>query len=397
MRSLRFRYRAAAADGTRCDGQLQADTAQGAAAELVARGLYVLSVRPVNLLSHYGKRVPVREQMLGLKALASLLRSRMPVARVIRLLPEVAPRSWEGTCAELSTRLREGAALSTSLEQCQTTLSPSAIALIKAGEAVGSLEQGVRLAAHDLEEYVNTRDALRGALAYPALLGVATVAVGFLLTIVVLPRFATTMSDAGVALPPITVAVLNVSRALQLAIAPTLIGALLLAAGLRLWMSRPGAREAWAGWLIRMPLLGEFRFAHSSGRLCRSLGIMLKSGLPVGTSLRHAAAATGDACIVARAARAQNHLLRGESLHLALRGQQCLSETALRLVRAGEESGDVGGMLEFAGTLEGARAIKMLQRGTRMIEPLMIIALGGVVAIIAMALLQALYSMRPGA
>jgi type II secretory pathway component PulF len=109
----------------------------------------------------------------------------------------------------------------------------------------------------------------------------------------------------------------------------------------------------------------------------------------------HAARATGDREIEARIARAREAIGTGERISSALQHTAAMTATAIRLIRIGEETGKLANMLEHAARIESAHALQRVQQLTRTLEPLLILAFGGVVMIVAAALLQAMYGLQP--
>ena len=159
----------------------------------------------------------------------------------------------------------------------------------------------------------------------------------------------------------------------------------------------PTGRVGWHGWLLSLPLVGPIRQSAAAGRYARALGALLESGVPIAIALRSAADATGDAAISVRVLRARERVIRGERLSAALGAEHASTATAIQLVRAGEESGRLAEMLTYSAGLEQERAERAVKSAVRLLEPAMILVFGGLVALVAAALLQAVYSVRPGA
>jgi general secretion pathway protein F len=165
----------------------------------------------------------------------------------------------------------------------------------------------------------------------------------------------------------------------------------------RAWVAAPEGRRRWDALLLRLPLLGTPRMASASANLCAALSALLESGVPLVPALASAARSTGNAELVARVARARTDVEQGGRLSVALAEHAATSPVVHRLARAGEESGRLASMLGHAARIERERATRQMQTMVRLAEPMLIVAFGGMVALVAAALLQALYSVRPGA
>jgi type II secretory pathway component PulF len=222
------------------------------------------------------------------------------------------------------------------------------------------------------------------------------VALGLLVG-VVLPRFALILADVGQTLPPTTRAVLGIAAALRNGGVPIIIAA---AIGILLWRAAVGTasgQRTWHDLLLRVPLLGNLRRSAATSRTCGTLAALLESGVPIAVALPHAARASGDASLTSLLLAAREDVVQGDRLSGALATHGAATPTVIRLVRAGEESGRLVGMLAHAARLEREHAVGQTKAIIRFLEPSLIVMFGGVVAFVAAALLQALYSIRPGA
>jgi general secretion pathway protein F len=268
--------------------------------------------------------------------------------------------------------------------------------VIQAGEAGSGVACAVERAAALAESVATTRAALRQQLTYPAiLLAAGSVSLGFLV-LVVLPRFAAILTDLGQSPPATTRLVLAAAQAARTGMLPA---AAALAAGAVIWRSwTAGAegRRRWHRLLIDIPLLGPARRALATARAAGAAGSLLESGVPLPRALHHAAAASGDAAVASAILSARDAIVQGESASHALARESALTPTAVRLVRAGEETGRLGAMLLEAARIEHAAAERMVRSTVQLVEPAFILAFGGLVALVAAALLQALYAVRPG-
>lgn len=249
-------------------------------------------------------------------------------------------------------------------------------------------------AAAQLEREAETAARIRGALAYPTLLAaVGTFSVG-VIVIVVVPRFVTLLSDLDQALPLATRVLIGVSAAarrfgLPLAAAAVAAAALFV----RFTTER---RPAWHAWLLTLPLVGAIRHAFATARACRALGALLGTGTPALAALTVAQEAAGDAGVAERLGRSRDQVSEGAPLSAALSSSRALTDTAIQLVAIGEGSGRLPGLLAKAAQIEEREAERALRTLVTFLEPALILAFAGLVAFVAAALLQAVYSLRPG-
>lgn len=393
--TLAFRYRATRADGVVELGSLRAESRNAVRDAIVRRGLFVLAIEEEPAGESGRGSMSADDAALGLKFLAQLLGAGLSLHRALAAFEEIAPRSWAPHIPQLQQAVRDGRGLGAALDATPIRLAPVVGAIVAAGEAGGGLAPSLAKAASVAEAARATRTAVHAALAYPVILGVAGSASIALMANVVLPRFAAILGDLGQPLPATTRVVLSAAHLVGLSTIPTVVGTIVGALAWRAWLRRPGHREHWYAMLLRWPFVGSVRLSMATSRTADALAALLTAGVGLIAALPHAARASGDPFCTAALLRVRERLLRGERLAAALLSEGAMTATAIRLVRAGEETGRLSVMLDEAAKFERERAEQLVRGAVRIIEPAFILLFGGLVALIAAALLQALYGIRP--
>lgn len=392
---IRFAYRAARADGAMETGEVAAANRDAAVIALTSRGLWPMDVEVRRSVLGMRAGIPTAELALGIRVLATLLDSGLPIGKSLAAMPELAPPSWASALPEMEQGVREGASLAAVLERSALAVPPVVIGMIRAGEAGSGLAPAVRRAATLMEEATATRRAIRAALAYPIVLAAAGTASVAVLVGVVLPRFAAILGDLGQTLPSSTRVVLVASNVVRAGSLPAALSALIIWATWRAWVHTSTGAERWHGWLLRLPFVGAVRRSASTARACAALAALLESGVPLSIALSHGARASGDAAISARILAARAAIITGARPSTALGDTSAITGIATRLVRAGEETGSLAAMFAHAAKLEAERATERVRAAVRLLEPGLILVFGALVALVAAALLQAIYSVRP--
>jgi general secretion pathway protein F len=390
-----FSYRAARLDGTMHSGLVEATSADDAAARLLALGLHPTHVAPRPVAHARPPVLPAADVALGLRLLGDLLAAGLPMSRALAAFETLAPRSWHAALPIIRDAIREGRGLASALASASAGMPSIVIGIIGAGEAGSGIADAVRQAADVMEETAVARAALRNALAYPLTLAVAGAGSVALLVGVVLPRFEAILRDLGQQLPPSTRLLVQSAAIARVSALPALAVGALLALAFRAWTSSSEGRLRWHDILLGVPLIGTLRMASATARCCAALAALLKSGVPIASALVHAGRAAGDSALEARMHVAREATVHGTRLSTALADVRAVTETAIRLVRAGEETGRLSEMLAHAARIERARATQLTRSAVRVIEPSLILLFGGLVALVAAALLQAIYSVRP--
>lgn len=393
--TTRFAYRAARADGAFEHGVLAAESRDAALRALAAQGLWAVDLNAARSDDDLRARLSSADLALGLRVLATLLESGLPVSKALAAMPELAPDAWHASLPSLARAVREGASLGAALERSGLAIPAVVLGIVRAGEAGSGLARAVRRAADLMDEAAATRSAVRAALIYPCILAVAgTLSVGILVG-VVLPRFGAILVDLGQALPPTTRFVLQASAVARVAALPAGVATLIILVSWRSCVSRGGGAIRWANLLLAVPVIGTIRRSAATARVCAALSALLESGVALSSALTHAARAAGDAAIQDRVLAARTSVIAGARPSAAFLTEDALTPMAARLVRAGEETGALVPMLAHAARLENERATDRVRSAVRLLEPTLILAFGGLVALVAAALLQAIYSVRP--
>ena len=391
-----FRYRALDATGHDVSGVMAGNSPDSVLQLLSRRGLVTYELRPARSLFGVRRRVSPAELAFVLRVLADLLEAGLPLSRALTALEEVAPGEFRQALPRIRQEVQEGKGLGAAMMMALPDTPAIVSGIIRSGEAGSGLPSAVRRAGEMVEEAAKVRSMIRAALAYPLLLATSGIGAVALLVTVVLPRFEVMFSDVGQTLPPTTRFVLGAARVAQATAIPALVAAFIALLTFGTWCSSEKGLRSFHHFLLKMPILGPTRRSAAVARTCAALAALLEAGIPVSTALANAARASGDAELTPRFLDARTAVIRGERLSDALRDQGAATQTVVRLVRAGEESGRLAALLNHAARIERDFAIQRTRAMVRLLEPSLILVFGGMVALVAAAMLQAMYSIRPG-
>jgi type II secretory pathway component PulF len=390
-----YAYRAARPNGAIERGQVSADSHDTVATMLMRRGLFPIEIRLDQLRRDRNRSLPLDDLAVGLRVLAALLDADLPILRALTMLGNLVPKSWDSALESVTASIREGHSLASAMSSSPVSFPPVVIGILQAGEGGSGLAHAVCRAADLMESTAQTKSAIRGALAYPALLAMAgTVSIGILVG-VVLPRFGAILADLGQPLPTSTRIVLSVADLARVLLLPGIVAIVTGVYCWQAWIRTPTGGRQWSTLLLSAPLVGAIRFSSATARACAALSALLDSGVPLSQAMVHGGRASGDLEIGARILAARELIIDGQSLARSLDEQHALTVSAIRLARAGEETGRLAVMLGHAARLEGEIASLATKTLVRALEPVMILLFGAIVALVAASLLQAIYSVRP--
>jgi general secretion pathway protein F len=396
MTTRAFSYRALSRSGEFVSGTTAGETEPQARAELSSRGLLILDLTSEDRQHARVIIIPIAELAQGFRLLAGFLRVGIPLARALSAFADVAPKHWSPVVPWLAAAVQEGKPLSGALSSGLLRIPPIVPGILRAGEASGELARAVDRAAAVLEASATFRASLAGLLAYPVILAIAgAVSFGFLVR-VVLPRFADILATLGQDLPTSTRAILTITDAADRWALPVAIVAVICTASLIGWTQTARGRRRWHEFLLSVPWIGRLRRSIGASHLATTLGALIEAGVPLPSALATSAAAIGDTALEARTHDARALILKGTTLAKALEQARVVPVSTLRLVRAGEGSGELHQMLSHAGALERTRSEQLLRQAMRLVEPTLILGFGIVIGTVASAMLQAVYAVTPG-
>jgi general secretion pathway protein F len=391
-----YRYRAARADGAIVAGVIDASSAGEAAAVLTDRGLFPVGLEVSTDAGGRRRAASRRDLAIVFQSLASLVDAGVPLERAVGASDAVARGALGAVLVDARTALREGKSLSQALATQPGVVPSVVLGMLRAGERGSALPRTLAHVARHLDQEAELVARVRQALAYPLLLAMTGTASLVVIGSVIVPRFAALLGDAGQTLPVATRVLLAGSALVSRGWLAGLTVAAAVAVATQVWWGRPRSHETVHTALLAVPLLGPLRHALATARVGRALGGMLQAGMPLLPALDAAREAAGDVAVGARLGRARERVTTGESLTPALAREAALLPASLQLFAVGEASGRLGEMALRAGDLAAQEAERGLKTLVTLLEPGLIIGFGGLVAFVAAALLQAVYSLRPG-
>lgn len=360
---------------------------EDAARQVREQGHAVLDVRTAALWRRLARPADGRFPLLLFsQEMLALLESGVGVVEALATLAEKEGRAGPRSILErVLGRLREGQALSAALEAQPRVFPPLYVAIVRASERTSDLPEALRRYVAYRQQVETLRGKLVAAAIYPALLiAVGGLVILFLLGYVV-PRFSRIYEDLGDRLPPVSRLLLEWGRLVEAHGGMLLV---LLAAGLAAavhLLSRPGTGERLMDLLWRIPGVGErLRIFHLS-RCYRTLGMLLRGGIPILPALGMVggllAAALGDKLV-----QAAEWIRTGRPVSEAMESHGLTTPVAVRLLRVGERTGNLGEMMERIAAFHDEETARWSETVTRLFGPLLMLAIGLMIGTIVVLL-----------
>ncbi|WP_213780086.1 type II secretion system inner membrane protein GspF [Caballeronia sp. dw_276] len=391
-----FRFEAIDQAGKSQTGVLDADSARSARSQLRTQGLTPLVVEAAGSRTRgerkqrlsLGKRLSQREQAILTRQLASLLIAGLPLGETLSVLTEQSERDYiRELMAAIRAEVLGGHSFANALAEHPRDFPEIYRALVAAGEHTGKLG----LVLSRLADYIEQRNALKQkivlAFTYPAIVTlIAFGIVTFLLSYVV-PQVVNVFASTKQSLPFLTIAMMALSGFVRNYWWAMLIGVIAISWFIRQLLARPGPRMAFDRWLLTAPLLGKLVRGYNTVRFASTLAILTAAGVPILRALQAAGETLSNRAMSENVEDAIIRVREGTSLSRALGNTKTFPPVLVHLIRSGEATGDVTTMLDRASEGEARELERRTMFLTSLLEPLLILAMGGVVLVIVLAVM----------
>ena len=399
-----FAYRARSLDGTCTNGLLNAASKRDALAALSQRSLFPVEVSDSEKSSiAFGlpllqsNRVKSDQLANALTQLADLLQNGVPLLASLDLL---ADQSTNVTLQQVMGKIRddvaEGLTLNEAMARHPETFSDLTLNMVRAGSEGAFLEDALKRVAQFLELQQELKGRVTAAMAYPAFLAIGGSIVTMVLVVFFVPRFESLferLQRQGTGLPVATHILLGVSDFLisygvYLAIAVSL-GLF----GLRNVLRTESAITLMDHWKLKLPLVGKIFHDLAISRFTRVLGTLLRNGVPILKALTISGASTGNRLLASAIKKSAENISSGEALSGPLSESGLIPPSTMAMIRVAEESNNLDNVLiNVADNLE-KKIDRQLSLMVRMLEPIMLVIIGGAVLFILVALLLPVFDM----
>lgn len=393
-----FKYRAYSGAGDLLEGEIEARDSGEAEEALFRRGLTPFETRAAGAASSglfkqlsFGKRGPNAAQIASFtREFATLEQANVPLDQSLRILAaQSASPALQSIAQELLAHIVDGSSLSDAMSRRPDVFSPEYVNVVREGETVGKVGPAMNDLADMLERQLELRARIQSALIYPALLiTLAIISTGVVLGTLV-PSIAPIFADNGKAMPSGLQFILDVEA--NSGTIGVVVGALV--AGLflvrRMAQTRPTWKIAIARFYLRLPVVGPLLAQFATARFARTLGAMLKAGVPLLQGLESARAAVVNAFFNHELEAVIESVRGGSHLSGALGAVPFIPPVAPQMISIGEETGQLDDMLLRIASMFERQTQRSIERAMGLLTPVLTIAIAGVVGGLIMTVMDA--------
>lgn len=399
----RFVYAARDSKGKIQRGDIEADSSGVAVARLRAEGLFVTTIaeqaaraaafgaaRPVAA----GARINARTLSVFCQQMFTLLRAGVPVVRALTIVAGQAEKpSFRVTLDRVRAQVEAGESLSTALGRFGKTFPPLLVRLVEAGELSGTLEQVFdRMQDHYAKEH-ELRQKIVGALTYPLVILCLAVLVVAAMLLFVLPNFVEMFAGMSIALPLPTQILLGVSAAVRRLWYLTVLVLVGAYVGIGTYLRTESGRWARDEFVLRLPVVGRLVRQIEMARFGRTLGTLLAGGIPAVQALQMVSHVVGNQVITKAVDRAVEGIRNGGQMADSLARTRVFPSMLTNMVEVGEATGNIDEILGNVAAYYDRETENTVKTLTTLMEPLIIILVGSVVALIIASVMLPMFSM----
>jgi len=382
-----FDYAAIDLSGKRLSGTITALTAREARDMLRAQKLTLVNIKhakskSTSSLSFRGK-VSHKQLTQATRQLAILIDAATPVEEALKITALQFERSpMRHVLLSVRAQVLEGARLSEAMRFHPQSFSKLFVAMVASGETSGRLPQVLERLAADLESAQKIRRKILGATAYPIVLTLVALCVVITLMVLVVPKVIAQFESFEQELPALTRAVIGLSDWLKAYGGLAAIVSMCAGIGFYQALRRPKVQRRWHSWILKLPLIGRLNRDLNAARFARTMAGLIESGTPALTAMETAKHTLRNTVMRDAVSQATHKVREGSSMSVALRSTKILPPLVVQMVAGGEASGDIGRMFSKSADYLEDEFETTTSLFLNLLEPLIIIALSGVVLLI---------------
>ncbi|AGB41725.1 type II secretory pathway, component PulF [Halobacteroides halobius DSM 5150] len=399
----RFDYKARDQVGNLVDGVIEARNKDSAVDQLREQGYYLTRIEEKSERKNLGKifkqwrRVKLKDLSIFCRQFATMINSGLSLVRTLGVLKEQTPNpKLKEAVSSIKEEVEKGTALSEALVEQEDIFSKLFISMVRVGETGGVLDNTLEEMANYFEREREIQQKVTSALVYPAVITLISVNVVVFLVTFILPTFVGMFAQFDVRLPLITRALLALSTFLgdywYVVILAILISGLVAR---RYYQTTEGQRKVDA-LLLRIPVISNLIIKVSLGRLSKTLGVLLESGVSILEGLDVVSNVVTNQVITDKIIEARENISQGQSMVTPLEKSTIFPQMFLQMIELGEETGTLAQMLNKVADFYDREVEYTIEQVVSLLEPVLILLLGLVVGGIVTSVMMPLFNLMQG-
>lgn len=336
----------------------------------------------------------IKEKAVFASKMAALVNAGVPIVRSIDLMASQQKMPlFKRALQSVSLEVNQGISLGEALRRWPKVFDKLSIAMVEAGEAGGILDESLRRLAKLLEDNAKLQNQIKGAMGYPVAVLVIAIAVFLGMTIFLIPTFAEIFDSLGAELPWFTQMMVDLSKLLRSSFSLYLI--LILVVFIYLFTKfyqTPIGRRKVDALTLKIPLFGELIQKTATAQFCRTFSSLTRAGVPILFALEIVREITNNSIISDAISKSREDVLQGIPLSVALGRMNVFPDMSISMLSIGEETGEMEAMLSKVADFYEDEVEAIVKALTSMLEPAMIVLVGGIVGSILLAMYMPMFA-----
>ncbi len=414
----KYAYKAKGKSGQIKSGEINASTKQAAKVQLSNKGLRILKLTALaadsggsksrsgfgriiyrdkngSIQLRLGAQLPTtRELGLFTKQFSLMIENGIPMLQALQMLRDQQRKvDFQETIDKIITAIEQGSSLTDALEPFPDIFDSLYVAMTRAGEASGRLDVILKQLVSYIEKAAKLKAQVKSAMAYPLIIVFVAIAVVTLLLVFVVPSFAKQFAESGQEIPGLTQVVIDMSNLLVdrwMEISGSLVAAYF---SLRYYLKTDNGKKVFDKAILRAPIFGEVMIKISVGRFCSTMSTMLSSGVSILEALSICATSSGNKSVEHFVLNVREEISKGSTFADPLSQDGFFPKMVVSMVAVGESTGTLDETLKKVTDIYEEEVDNAIAAMMSMIEPLMIVVIGGIVGFIVIAMYLPIFGM----
>ena len=391
-----FLYKAQNTQGNVFQGSLEAKDKAEAEAMLLRRRLVITSLKkkPTEIKIKIGSGIKHADIARFTRMFSSMSSAGLPMLQCLNILEEQCENpELKSVIHKITQSINGGSSLADALAQHPKVFGPLYTNMVAAGEAGGILDGILARLAETLENQERLKRKVKKALTYPVMLVIVGIAVVIALMTFVVPTFAEQFAALDAELPAPTLVVMGISDFIRDNAAFMVIGVVILIVGFKMAMKVPTIKFAWDGFMLKVPKLGDLQIKSTTASFARTLGTLLNAGVSIMDSLKVVASTVSNKVVEKSINKISIGIAGGKSIAEPMTDVGIFPPMVIQMTGVGEKTGNLGGMLLKLADFYDEEVDAAVDAVVGMMEPMIIVFLGGAVGGLLIAMYMPMFSM----
>jgi type IV pilus assembly protein PilC len=394
-----YQYTATNMSGQKVSGMFEAASEESVRYMLRQKSYYPLEIHPISARRNLGEielfpRIAIKQLSILCKQLSAVLRAGVPLMQALSIMvDQTEEKKLKKSLQQIYEDVQTGQSLSASLRAQGQRYPAMMISMVEAGEVSGTLDSSLERLGENFEREAVLSAKLRNAMIYPAMVALVAIAVVIYLLNNVVPVFTGIFESAGSALPAPTRLLMALSDFVRQNFMIVLLSLVVLVVLFRVVIHSPAGRLAFDRMKLRAPIVGKLNTKVVAARFTRTLATLSAAGVSLTQAIEITADAVSNKFVRAALLEVSTLIKQGEGLSRPLADLDIFPPMVVHMTRLGEESGTLDDLLTKSAVFFDQESEAAVQRMTSLMEPLIIVVLGGIIVFIVISILLPMFGM----